>query len=97
MLDGDLLLRCLSAVFNGHTKLMKERESTPRPKSREAPVKDRSERAEARREQIQCTTTRNHAANGLRGAAEELRKQVPQDAYLTQSYTHIYSETLSHS
>ncbi|XP_036421874.1 protein Jumonji isoform X1 [Colossoma macropomum] len=65
-------------VFNGHTKLMKERESTPRPKSRELLVKERSERAEARREQSQCTTTRNHTANGhgLRGAAEELRKQV---------------------
>ncbi|KAI4880034.1 hypothetical protein NFI96_019904 [Prochilodus magdalenae] len=64
-------------VFNGHTKLMKERESTPRPKSREPP-KDRSERVESQREQSQCTTARNHTANGhsLRGATEELRKQV---------------------
>ncbi|XP_072531943.1 protein Jumonji isoform X2 [Salminus brasiliensis] len=65
-------------VFNGHSKLVKERESTPRPKSREPVVKDRSERAETRREHSQCTTARNHTANShsLRGAAEELRKQV---------------------
>ncbi|XP_066529908.1 protein Jumonji isoform X2 [Hoplias malabaricus] len=65
-------------VFNGHTKLMKERESTPRPKSRETLVRERAERAEARREQSQCAAARTHTANGhgLRGAAEELRKQV---------------------
>ncbi|MCJ8749559.1 hypothetical protein PDJAM_G00177670 [Pangasius djambal] len=66
-------------VFNGHTKLMKERESTLRPKVRESSVgKERSERVEEWRDVPQATTTRTHTSNGvgIKGTTEELRKQV---------------------
>ncbi|KAF4080622.1 hypothetical protein AMELA_G00173480 [Ameiurus melas] len=66
-------------VFNGHAKLMKERESTLRPKLRESSVgKERSERPEEWRDVPQSTTSRNHTSNGvgIKGTTEELRKQV---------------------
>uniref|UniRef100_A0A4W4F2E4 Protein Jumonji n=1 Tax=Electrophorus electricus TaxID=8005 RepID=A0A4W4F2E4_ELEEL len=66
-------------VFNGHTRPAKERECPPRPKSREPSLgKERAERAGTRRELSLCASVRSHAPNGLsvRGAAEELRKQV---------------------
>lgn len=65
-------------MFNGHTKLIKERESTLRPKVRESSVgKERSERAEEWRDVTQSTTTRTHTFNGgIKGTTEELRKQV---------------------
>ncbi|KAB5517752.1 hypothetical protein PHYPO_G00170790 [Pangasianodon hypophthalmus] len=66
-------------VFNGHNKLMKERESTLRPKVRESSVgKERSERVEEWRDVPQATTTRTHTSNGvgIKGTTEELRKQV---------------------
>lgn len=69
----------LCAVFNGHAKLMKERESTLRPKLRESSIgKERSERLEEWRDAPQSTTSRTHTSNGvgIKGTTEELRKQV---------------------
>uniref|UniRef100_A0A6Q2YW68 Protein Jumonji n=1 Tax=Esox lucius TaxID=8010 RepID=A0A6Q2YW68_ESOLU len=72
-------------VLNGHTKATRD---SPKPRGKEAvQVRERSERAEARREQAlsQLGATarghplaRGHTTNGLphRRAAEELRKQV---------------------
>ncbi|KAL0962212.1 hypothetical protein UPYG_G00337160 [Umbra pygmaea] len=72
-------------VFNGHSKVSRD---SPKPRGKEAAhVRERSERAEARREQALSqlgatarghTLSRGHTTNGLphRRAAEELRKQV---------------------
>lgn len=74
-----LLCFLLCAVFNGHTKLMKERDSTLRPKVRESSVgKERSEKVDEWRDVPQSATTRTHTLNGIgiKGTTEELRKQV---------------------
>ncbi|KAG7325847.1 hypothetical protein KOW79_010772 [Hemibagrus wyckioides] len=66
-------------VFNGHTKLMKERDNTLRPKVRESSVgKERSEKVDEWRDVPQSATTRTHTLNGIgiKGTTEELRKQV---------------------
>ncbi|GAA6096060.1 protein Jumonji isoform X2 [Tachysurus ichikawai] len=66
-------------VFNGNTKLMKERESSLRPKVRESSVgKERTEKVEDWRDVPQSTTTRTHTFNGIgiKGTTDELRKQV---------------------
>lgn len=74
-----LIYFLLCAVFNGNTKLMKERESSLRPKVRESSVgKERTEKVEDWRDVPQSTTTRTHTFNGIgiKGTTDELRKQV---------------------
>ncbi|XP_061109747.1 protein Jumonji isoform X1 [Conger conger] len=77
-------------VFNGHSRAVREKDSTHRPRVKEAtPVKERSERAEARREQ-----SVHPAASSFpyRRSAEELRKQVSKVNGLTRaSSTHAPS------
>ncbi|KAJ8334256.1 hypothetical protein SKAU_G00398950 [Synaphobranchus kaupii] len=77
-------------VFNGHSRAVREKDSASRHKGKEAtPVKERSERAEGRREQ-----SVNPAASSFpyRRSAEELRKQVSKVNGLTRaSSTHAPS------
>ncbi|TSK28283.1 Protein Jumonji [Bagarius yarrelli] len=76
---GKPLSKLNGQVFNGHTKLIKERESALRPKVKELLVgKERPERVEDWKDISQSTTTRNHTFNGagIKGTTEELRKQV---------------------
>lgn len=89
-----LICFLLCAVFNGHTKPMKERESTLRPKLRESSVgKERSERVEERRDVPQSTATRSHACNGVgvKGTTEELRKQVRSHSWLSSPFPIVHS------
>ncbi|KAG7458160.1 hypothetical protein MATL_G00235130 [Megalops atlanticus] len=83
-------------VFDGHSKAAREKDSTPKHKGKEAtPAKERSERAEGRREQTVNPTgppARGPAAHGpaaagspCRRAAEDLRKQVSKVNGLTRA------------
>ncbi|XP_051791453.1 protein Jumonji isoform X3 [Erpetoichthys calabaricus] len=75
-------------VFNGHSKLSQERESTPKHKGKEAtPGKERNDnKAEGHREQTSASTAANNFGTSAKGpsvnshavsrSAQELRKQV---------------------
>ncbi|KAI1901652.1 hypothetical protein AGOR_G00036600 [Albula goreensis] len=77
-------------VFNGNSKAPREKDSTPKHKGKEAtPVKERSDRAEGRREQ---TVNLSASSFPYRRSAEELRKQVTKVNGLTRaSSTHTAS------
>ncbi|KPP73245.1 protein Jumonji-like [Scleropages formosus] len=78
-------------VFNGHGKVSREKDSTPKHKGREAtPAKERSETAEGRKEHAvvgEGVSTRGPVAGGFhyRQSAEELRKQVSKVNGLTRA------------
>ncbi|XP_035286684.1 protein Jumonji isoform X1 [Anguilla anguilla] len=70
-------------VFNGHSKAVRERDSAPRHRGKEAtPGKERSDRAEGRREQSVNATASSFP---YRRSAEELRKQVSKVNGLTRA------------
>ncbi|XP_069051058.1 protein Jumonji [Lepisosteus oculatus] len=74
-------------VFNGQSKPSREKESTHKHKGKEAtPGKERSDKAEGRRDQASSSAAANHTGPSLKGlatnglshsrTAQELRKQV---------------------